>query len=95
MDGLITSRKAEAGTTLSPGTPIFQRVTLDAVWVAAWIDQSQIAQVQVVQPAAIRLRSGRGYQGKVVRLNAEADTATHELEINVQFDRLPDSLVIG
>jgi multidrug efflux pump subunit AcrA (membrane-fusion protein) len=95
MDGLITSRKAEVGTTLSTGTPIFQMVALDTVWVAAWIDQSQIAQIKEGQPAAIRLRSGRQYQGRVVRLNAEADTVTHELEVDVKFDHLPEPLVIG
>jgi RND family efflux transporter MFP subunit len=95
MDGLITSRKAEVGTTLSSGTPIFQMVALDTVWVAAWIDQSQIAQIKEGQQSAIRLRSGRRYQGQVVRLNAEADTVTHELEVDVKFDRLPEPLVIG
>ena len=95
MDGLITSRKAEVGTTLSPGTPIFQLVDLDTVWVAAWFDLSQIAQIKEGQQAVIRLRSGRQYQGQVVRINAEADTVTRELEVDVKFDHLPEPLVIG
>ena len=95
MDGLITSRKAEVGTTLSPGTPIFQMVDLDTVWVAAWIDASQIAQLKEGQAAAIRLRSGRQYQGQVARITTEADTVTRELEVDVQFAKLPDPLVIG
>jgi len=95
MDGLITSRKAEVGATLSPGTPIFQMVALDTIWVAAWLDQSQMAQIRVGQRAAIRLRSGRQYRGEVARITAEADTVTHELEVDVQFDQLPEPLVIG
>jgi len=95
MDGLITSRKAEVGTTLSPGTPIFQMVDLDTVWVAAWIDASQIAQLKEGQAAAIRLRSGRQYQGQVARITTEADTVTRELEVDVKFAKLPDPLVIG
>jgi multidrug efflux pump subunit AcrA (membrane-fusion protein) len=95
MDGLITSRKAEVGTTLSPGTPIFQMVDLDKVWVAAWIDASQIAQLKEGQAAAIRLRSGRQYQGQVARITTEADTVTRELEVDVQFAQLPEPLVIG
>jgi RND family efflux transporter MFP subunit len=95
MDGLITSRKAEVGTTLSPGAPIFQMVALDTVWVAAWIDQSQIAQIKEGQPAAIRLRSGRQYRGEVARITTEADTVTHELEVDVKFVKLPEPLVIG
>ena len=95
MDGFITSRKAEVGTTLSSGMPIFQMVALDTIWVAAWIDQSQIARIKEGQPAAIRLRSGRQYRGQVARITAEADTVTHELEVDVQFDQLPEPLVIG
>ncbi len=41
MDGLITVRKAEIGTTIAPGTPIFQMVDLGQIWVAAWIDADQ------------------------------------------------------
>ena len=95
MDGLITVRKAEVGTTVPPGSPIFQMVDLDQIWVAAWIDLSQIAQIREGQKAAIRLRSGRQYQGQVVRLNAEADTVTRELEVDVKFDQLPEPLVVG
>ena len=95
MDGLITSRKAEIGTTVSPGTPIFQLVDLDTVWVAAWLDQSQIARIKPGQRAAIRLRSGRHYQGQVERINAEADTVTRELEVDIKFEQLPEPLVIG
>ena len=95
MDGLITVRKAELGTTIAPGTPIFQMVDLDQVWVAAWIDETQVAQLQPGQQADIMLRSGRTFKGEVVRLNKEADTVTRELEADVKFDQLPQPLVIG
>ena len=38
MDGLITARKAEVGTTVVPGTPIFQMVDLDTRfgWPPGW-----------------------------------------------------------
>lgn len=95
MDGLITVRKAEVGDTVSPGAPIFQMVDLDTIWVAAWIDASQIAQLKAGQKADIRLRSGRRYQGRVARLTTEADTVTRELEVDVAFETLPEPLVIG
>jgi HlyD family secretion protein len=95
MDGLITGRKAEIGTTLVPGNPIFQMVDLDQIWLAAWIDQAMVAQLREGQPAQITLRSGRKFQGKVARINQEADTVTRELEVDVKFDQLPSPLVIG
>jgi HlyD family secretion protein len=95
MDGLITVRKAEVGTTVASGSPIFQMVDLNQIWVAAWIDATQVAQLRIGQPAAIKLRSGRLFQGEVARLNQEADTVTRELEVNVKFAQLPEPLVIG
>jgi RND family efflux transporter MFP subunit len=95
MEGLITVRKAEIGDIIAPGTPIFQMVDLDQIWVAAWIDETQVAQLREGQPATIILRSGRVFQGKVVRLNKEADTVTRELEVDVKFEKLPEPLVIG
>jgi HlyD family secretion protein len=95
MDGLITVRKAELGTTIAPGTPIFQMVDTDQIWVAAWIDETKIAQLREGEPAKIVLRSGRVFQGEVVRLNKEADTVTRELEVDVKFAQLPHPLAIG
>jgi HlyD family secretion protein len=95
MDGLITVRKAELGTTIAPGTPVFQMVDLDQIWMAAWIDQALVGQLREGQPAQITLRSGRVFQGKVVRLNQEGDTVTRELEVDVKFEKFPVPLVIG
>jgi HlyD family secretion protein len=95
MDGLITVRKAEVGATLVPGSPIFQMVDLDQIWMATWIDQALVAQLREGQPARITLRSGREFQGHVARLNQEGDTVTRELEVDVKFDKLPKPLVIG
>jgi HlyD family secretion protein len=95
MDGLITVRKAEVGTTLVPGSPIFQMVDLDQLWLAAWIDQALVAQLREGQPAKITLRSGQEFHGKVARINREGDTVTRELEVDVKIDQLPKPLVIG
>jgi HlyD family secretion protein len=95
MEGLITVRKAEIGTTLVPGSPIFQMVDLNQIWLAAWIDQALVAQLREGQPARITLRSGREFQGQVARINREGDTVTRELEVDVKFDQLPEPLVIG
>jgi HlyD family secretion protein len=94
MDGLITVRKAEIGDTVTPGTPIFQMVDYQ-IWAASWIDESKVAQLREGQKASIKLRSGRVFQGEVVRLNREADTVTRELEVDVKFDTLPNPLFIG
>ena len=95
MDGLITVRKAEVGTTIAPGIPIFQMVNLDQIWMAAWIDQALVGQLGVGQAARITLRSGRVFQGEIVRINQEGDPVTRELEVDVKFEKLPQPLVMG
>lgn len=95
MGGLITSRRAEIGDIITPGKPIFTMVDLHHIWVAAWIDQALIASLKEGQSAAIRLRSGRQFAGKIARLNKEADTVTRELEVDVLFEQLPEPLIIG
>lgn len=95
MDGLITVRKSEVGTTLVPGSPIFQMVDLNQIWLSAWIDQALVAQLREGRPAKITLRSGREFRGRVARLNREGDTVTRELEVDVKFAQLPKPLVIG
>jgi RND family efflux transporter MFP subunit len=94
MDALITVRKSEVGDTVAPGIPIFQMVDYQ-IWAASWIDETKVAQLREGQKASIKLRSGRVFQGEVVRLNKEADTVTRELEVDVKFDTLPNPLVIG
>ncbi len=94
MDGLIIARKAEVGTILPPGAPIFQMVDYQ-VWAASWIDERMIADVRVGEKASIVLRSGRTFEGEVARLGSAADTVTRELEVDVKFSTLPSPLVIG
>jgi HlyD family secretion protein len=94
MDGLITARKAEVGTTVSPGVSIFQMVDYQ-IWAASWIDERMITEVHEGQKASITLRSGRTFDGEVARLGSTADTVTRELEVDVKFATLPNPLVIG
>ncbi len=95
MDGLLTVRKAEVGDTIAPGMPIFQMVDLDWLWVASWIDETQLSTLKEGQEAQIRLRSGRTFSGTVVRLNKQADMVTREMEVDVKFVTLPEPLVVG
>jgi HlyD family secretion protein len=94
MDGLITARRSEIGSTVTPGTALFQMVDYQ-IWAASWIDESLIADLRLGQPATITLRSGRVFQGEVARLGNAADTVTREVEVDVKFGKLPDPLVIG
>ena len=86
IDGVITQRAAEVGSTVVPGTPIFRVVDPSMLWVAARIDESVVGRVQIGMPATIRLSTGETLTGKVARIAHQADAATRELEVDVAFD---------
>ncbi len=94
MDGLIVIRGAEAGNTVVPGTPIFRMVDTRKLWVAARIDESVVGQVELGQPATIRLRSGKVLPGEVARINRQSDAATRELEVDIAFREIPERFAI-
>lgn len=94
MDGLIVAREAEAGDTLAPGSPIFSLVDTRTLWVTARIDESVVEQVELGQPALIRLRGGRELPGVVARINRQSDAATRELEVDVAFREPPERFAI-
>lgn len=94
MDGLIIAREAEAGDTVVPGTPIFRLVDTHTLWVVARIDESVVEQVELGQPAVIRLRGGRELPGVVARINLQSDAATRELEVDVAFHEPPERFAI-
>lgn len=94
MDAVVTQRLAEPGTTVSPGTPILRLVDPATLWVAMRVDESVVGRVRAGQAAAIRLRSGESFAGKVARVAMQSDAATRELDVHVAFDKPPERFAI-
>jgi len=94
MDGVVTQRLAEPGTTVAPGTPILKLVDPATLWVATRVDESVVGRVAVGQAASIRLRSGETLPGRVARIAVQSDAATRELDVHVAFDRPPARIAI-
>jgi len=95
MDGLVTTRKLEVGSTVVPGVPIFQMVDPTTAWVATFVDETLVGSIQVGQPAVIRLRSGEEVGGTVERVTRQADPVTRELEVDIRFQSAPARLTIN
>jgi len=96
-DGLVIRRDRDPGEMLVPGASLMQMISLDELWVSAWVDETAMPGLAVDQPARIFFRSepGHGYPGKVSRLGRETDRETREFLVDVHAAELPKNWTIG
>lgn len=96
-DGLIIRRDRDPGDVLVPGASLMQVISLDELWVSAWVDETAMPALATDQPARIVFRSepGRSYPGQVSRLGREMDRETREFLVEVRATDLPKNWAIG
>jgi HlyD family secretion protein len=97
VDGVVSARLVEPGTTIVAGQAVLQVIDPATLWIKARIDQGQAGGVRVGQPAEIVLRSDpkRAYRGAVQRVDWVSDAVTEERIVNVGFTARPDGLSVG
>jgi HlyD family secretion protein len=97
FDGLIVQRQRDPGDVAVNGSPILQLVSLEQLWIRAWIDETEMAHIDVGQPARVVFRSEpeRSYPGEVARLGKEADRETREFIVDVHVLKLPKNWAVG
>jgi HlyD family secretion protein len=94
MDGLVTSRNADPGTTLVAGQSVVEMIDPGSLWINARFDQLRVSALSAGLPVQIVLHSqdGRGLAGRVFRMEPLADAVTEETLAKVVFDVLPEPL---
>ena len=97
IDGLVTSREAEPGSTVVAGQAVLRLINPDSLWVKARIDQGRAGGVAISQPAQMVLRSQPQAQfaGKVARIQLSSDSVTEERLVELTFDQPPPGLSVG
>ncbi|MFZ4534766.1 efflux RND transporter periplasmic adaptor subunit [Propionivibrio sp.] len=97
VDGIITARDAEPGSTLVAGQSAVRMIDPGSLWIKLRLDQSRSSGLQPGLSAKITLRSQPGIEisGKVARVELIADSITEERLAQVSFERIPDTLAIG
>lgn len=97
FDGLIVRRYRDPGDIVVPGSPALTLVSLEEIWISAWVDETEMARLRVDQPARVVFRAEpeRSYQGQVARLGREADRETREFVVDVRVLKLPDNWAVG
>lgn len=97
VDGIVTARLAEPGSTVVAGQAVVQVIDPTSLWLRVRIDQGRSQGLTVGLPAEIALRSrpGEKFSGRVERVDWVGDAVTEERIANVVFDDLPNGLAIG
>ncbi len=97
VDGIVSARLVEPGTTVVAGQAVVQVIDPASLWVRARVDQGQSGGVRVGQAAEIVLRSDSKtlYRGNVQRLDWVSDAVTEERIVNVGFVSRPDGVSVG
>lgn len=94
VDGLITARDADPGTTIVAGQAVVELIDPKSLWVNVRFDQIRAHGLAAKLPATIVLRSQTVElpQGRVLRVEPLADAVTEETLAKVVFDQLPEPL---
>lgn len=94
VDGVVTAREVEPGTTVVAGQAVVEVVDPKSLWVNARFDQVSAGGLAAAQPARVALRSRRGQviDGQVQRTELRADAVTEELLAKVSFKVTPQPL---
>ncbi|ABL65274.1 efflux RND transporter periplasmic adaptor subunit [Chlorobium phaeobacteroides] len=91
VDGLVTSRNAEPGNTVSGGQTIIEMINPESLWIDVRFDQLQTAGLKAGLFAQMTIRSqpGRVFSGSVLRVELLADRITEETLAKIVFNVLP------
>jgi len=94
VDGLVTNRAADPGTTMVAGQSVVEMIDPTSLWINARFDQLRVSGLRTELPVHIVLRSlgGRGLGGRVFRVEPQADAITEETLAKVVFDAIPEPL---
>lgn len=94
VNGVVTSREIEPGTTVVAGQAVVEVIDPKSLWVNTRFDQVSAGGLSAAQPARVALRSRRGQilDGQVLRTELRADAVTEELLAKVSFKTVPQPL---
>ncbi|MDP1651172.1 MAG: efflux RND transporter periplasmic adaptor subunit [Rhodocyclaceae bacterium] len=97
VDGVVSARLAEPGSTVVAGQSVVQVIDPATLWLRVRVDQGRSTGLAVGLAADIVLRShtGQVLKGHVERVDLVGDAVTEERIANVAFDVSPGTLAIG
>ena len=97
FDGLIIRRYKDPGGIAVPGSMVLDMISLDELWISAWVDETLLDQLKVGQTSKIVFRSDPKTElpGRVTRIAPQADSETREVLVDVAINKLPEKWAVG
>ena len=97
VDGVVTARDAEPGSTVVAGQAVLRLEDPHSVWISVRLDQARSAGLRIGLTARITRRADPLSQvaGTVVRVEPISDAVTEERIAKVAFDRPPVGVSSG
>ena len=94
VNGLVTRRNADRGTTVVAGQAVVEVVEPSRLWIHVRFDQQRSQGLRAQLPAQILLRSqgNTAVAGQVLRVEPHADAVTEEVLAKVVFTQQPQVL---
>ena len=96
-DSVVTTRDAEAGSTVVAGQPVLRLIDPSSLWVKLRVDQGRSAGLAPGLKGGIVLRSQpqTTLPGQVARIELLADSVTEERIAQVAFTEPPQGISVG
>ncbi|MBK6649305.1 MAG: efflux RND transporter periplasmic adaptor subunit [Betaproteobacteria bacterium] len=94
VDGIVTRRDADPGTTVVAGQAVVEVVEPGSIWINVRFDQqrAQGLSAQLSAQIVLRSRAGELLTGRVLRTEPHADAVTEEILAKVAFTQIPQVL---
>jgi HlyD family secretion protein len=96
-DGIVTTRDAEAGSTVVAGQPVLRLIDPTSLWIKLRVDQGRSAGLMPGLKAQIVLRSQSQVPlgGSLARVELLSDSVTEERIAQVSFSQSPAGVSVG
>lgn len=90
LDGFVLVKSALAGEVVKVGAPVFTAVDLHNIWLTAYVNETDLAKVQLNHPAYIKTDTypHKSYTGRVSYISQEAEFTPKYIQTNEERVKL-------
>lgn len=94
VDGLVTTREVDPGTTVVAGQTVVEIIDPTSLWIETRFDQisAEGLAADLASQVVLRSRPGEKLPAKILRVEPKADVVTEEMLAKIVFDQLPSPL---